>query len=368
MYFQIDFNMDPIGVESLLRYSALWGAGLIVAGLISVVPGDAGANASTPSTQLEIPLGLDIYMPIPEENPLTLQKVALGKRLFSERLLSRDRSLSCTSCHDPRHAFTDGRPVSRGVAGREGTRNAPTLINRGYGASFFWDGRAHSLEEQVVQPIQNPNELDLTLAEAVSRLRDQRTYRRRFQAVFDRQVEAQDLALALASYVRTILSGNSLYDRYLSGERDALSAQARKGLQIFRGKGNCTACHLGPSLTDERFHNTGVAWRKDRLLDEGRFEVTGNPEHRGAFKTPTLREIDRTAPYMHDGSIRSLEEVIEFYNRGGNLNPTLDSEVRPLNLTKDESADLLAFLRAQRGVVQEGLGASAKYNRQGGPE
>ena len=351
--------------ESLLRQTALWGAGLIVAGLIGFMP---SALASTPSMRLQIPLGLDTYMPIPEENRLTHQKVALGKRLFSERLLSRDRKLSCVSCHDPRHAFTDGRPVSRGVAGRKGTRNAPTLINRGYGGAFFWDGRARSLEEQVVQPIQNPSELDLPLAEAVNRLRDRWTYRRRFQMAFGRQVEVQDLALALASYVRTILSGNSPYDRYLSGERDALSVQAWKGLQIFRRKGNCTACHFGPSLTDERFHNTGVAWRNDRLLDEGRFEVTGKPAHRGAFKTPTLREIDRTAPYMHDGSLNNLEEVIEFYNRGGNRNPTLDSEIRPLNLTKEEVVNLLAFLRAQRGVVQEGLGARTKYNREGGPE
>ena len=348
--------MDP-RVESLLRQTALWGAGLIVAGLVGVMP---CALASAPSMRLQIPLGLDTYMPIPEENPLTRRKVALGKRLFSERLLSRDRNLSCTSCHDPRHVFTDGQPVSRGAGDREGTRNAPTLINRGYGISFFWDGRARNLEEQVVQPIQNPSELDLTLAEAVSRLRDKRIYRKLFQAAFDRQVEAQDLAFALASYVRTILSGNSPYDRYLSGERDALSVQAEKGMQIFRGKGNCTACHLGPGLTDERFHNTGVAWRNDRLIDEGRFEVTGKLEHRGAFKTPTLREIDRTAPYMHDGSLDSLEEVIEFYSRGGNPNPHLDSEVRPINLTEDEKADLLAFLRTHRGVVQDGLRVSTK--------
>ena len=352
--------MDPMRVVSLLRRTALWGVGLIVAALMGVVPTHAGALASSPSMRLQIPLGLDTYMSIPEENPLTRRKVALGRRLFSDRLLSRDRSLSCASCHDPRRAFTDGRPVSRGVAGRKGTRNAPTLINRGYGATHFWDGRARSLEEQVVQPIQNPKELDLTLAEVVIRLRDRRSYRRRFQMAFGRQVEAQDLALALASYVRTILSGRSRYDRYLSGERKALSVQARKGLQIFRGKGNCTACHLGPSLTDEQFHNTGVAWHEDRFLDAGRFEVTDKPQHLGAFKTPTLREIDRTAPYMHDGSLRSLEEVIEFYDRGANPNPTLDPEIRPLNLTLDEKAALLAFLRAQRGVVQDGLSASTR--------
>ena len=162
-----------------------------------------------------------------------------------------------------------------------------------------------------------------------------REYRDRFQAAFGRAVNAQDLARALASYVRSILSGNSPLDRYMNGEREALSVQARRGLIIFRGKGNCTACHAGPNLTDEQFHNTGVAWKDGALRDPGRFAVTGKDHDRGSFKTPTLREVSRTAPYMHDGSISSLEEVIEFYNRGGNPNPHLDPEPRPLGLTPE---------------------------------
>ncbi len=347
-------------IEGLLRRVVLSGPGLIAAWWVCVVPAHGVAGASAAGMRLQTPRGLDAYMQIPEENPLTPQKVDLGRMLFSERLLSRTRRLSCASCHDPRRAFTDGRPVSRGVFGRQGSRNAPTLVNRGYGAAHFWDGRARSLEEQVLQPIQNPKELDLTLAEAVDRLRSRRRYRRSFQAAFGRTVEARDVALALASYVRTILSGDSPYDRYLSGERDALSVKARRGLELFRGKGNCTACHLGPSLTDERFHNTGVAWRDGHLLDPGRFGVTGKPEHQGAFKTPTLREIDRTAPYMHDGSLDSLEQVIEFYDRGGNPNPYLDPELRPLGFTQREKAALLAFLRAQHGVVREGLRAGVE--------
>jgi len=162
------------------------------------------------------------------------------------------------------------------------------------------------------------------------------------------------LARALASYVRSILSGASPVDRYLNGKRDALSEQARKGLEIFRGKGNCIACHIGPNFTDDRFHNTGVAWRGGKLRDLGRFVVTGKVADQGAFKTPTLREVAQTAPYMHDGSLASLEQVVEFYNRGGNPNSWQDPEVRPLKLTADEKRALVAFLESLSGTVREG--------------
>ena len=159
----------------------------------------------------------------------------------------------------------------------------------------------------------------------------------------------------MASYVRTILSGDAPIDRYMNGEREALAEQARAGLRLFRGKANCTACHLGPIFSDEQFHNTGVAWREGELLDPGRFAVTGKEEDRGAFKTPTLREVTRTAPYMHDGSLATLDDVIEFYNRGGNPNPHLDPELRPLRLTPEEKQALLAFLRALSGTIREGV-------------
>ncbi len=295
---------------------------------------------------LAIPLGLDLYMPVPEDNPVTAEKVALGRKLFFERRLSRDRSVSCATCHDPRRAFTDGRPAAVGVFGRKGTRSAPTLVNRGYGAAFFWDGRVRTLEEQVLQPIQDPNEMDLTIEEASRRVKMSRA----------------ELAAALASYVRTILSGNAPLDRYLNGDREALSAEARRGLNLFRGKANCTACHVGPNFTDERFHNTGVAWREGQLRDPGRFAVTGKEADRGAFKTPTLREIARTAPYMHDGSIATLEDVIEFYNRGGNPNAYRDPELRPLNLNTEEKQALVAFLRALSGALRQGRGQTASLS------
>jgi len=239
-----------------------------------------------------VPLGLDLYMPVPEENPLRADQIAIGRRLFSDRRLSRDGSRACASCHNPGRAFSDGRAVAVGVFGRAGRRNAPALINRGYGRAFFWDGRSTSLETQVLAPITDPNEMDLTLDEASARV----------------GLSSPEIAHALASFVRSILSGDTPFDRFVNGDREALSAAEQRGLRIFRGKGNCTACHVGPNFTDERTHNTGVAWRpapppaaaaaSGTFADLGRFEVTGREVDRGAFKTPTLREVARTAPYM----------------------------------------------------------------------
>jgi len=288
---------------------------------------------------LAIPLGLDLYMPIPEENPLTVEKIELGRRLFNDPRLSRDGSVSCASCHDPGRAFSDGRRIAVGVFGREGRRHAPALINRGYGRAFFWDGRSLSLEEQVLKPIEDPNEMDLPVAEAASRV----------------GITADAVARALASYVRSILSGNSPYDRFINNDRHALSTVEQAGLQIFRGKGNCTACHVGPNFTDERFHNTGVAWRDPSTSSgqvAGYFADPGASN--GTFKTPTLREIARTAPYMHDGSLASLGDVVDFYDRGGNRNPHLDSQIRPLNLTVEEKQALAAFLKSLSGSIHEG--------------
>jgi cytochrome c peroxidase len=279
---------------------------------------------------MTIPLGLDLYLPVPEDNPLTVERIELGRRLFNDRRLSRDQSLSCASCHDPHRAFSDGRPVAIGVFQRKGNRNAPAIINRGYGRVFFWDGHVPNLEAQVINPIENPNEMDLKLTEASARV----------------GLTTEQISRALASYVRSILSGGSPFDRFIFGNRKALSREQQLGLQIFRGKGNCTACHVGPNFTDEKLHNTGVAWRNSRLADEG--------AGRGDFKTPTLREIARTAPYMHDGSLATLNDVIEFYDGGGRTNPNIDSEIRSLRLTAEEKNALAAFLRALNGIIQEG--------------
>lgn len=280
---------------------------------------------------LAIPLGLDLYLPVPEDNPLTADGIELGRRLFFDTRLSRDGSLSCASCHEPARAFADARPIAVGVGGRHGRRHAPALINRGYGRAFFWDARSTSLEGQVVKPIEDPNELGSSLPGAAARV----------------GLPPGEIARALSSFVRSILSGNSPFDRFITGDRSALTDEEQAGLRVFRGKGNCTSCHIGPNLTDERAHNTGVAWRGMTLVDPG--------AGRGDFKTPTLREVARTAPYMHDGSLAMLEDVVEFYDSGGRANPSLDPEIRPLRLTSDEKRQLTAFLRTLSGQVQFGV-------------
>ena len=282
-----------------------------------------------------IPAGLDAYLPVPPANPLTRAKVELGKKLFAEKRLSADGSVSCQSCHDPQWAFGDKHPLAVGIGGKTGTRRAPRLVNRGYGKSFFWDGRAPSLEDQVVQPIANPAEMASSAREAAAR------------------VGLSEAALrdALASYVRTILSGGSPFDRYMGGDAAALTPAAQAGLRLFTGKAGCAGCHVGPNFTDERFHNTGAG----KSEDAGRAAVTGREQDRGAFKTPSLREAARTPPYMHDGSLATLEDAIDFYDKGGRANPQLDPEIRPLHLSAAEKAELAEFLRALNGTVRDGL-------------
>ncbi len=296
--------------------------------------------------QIRVPLGLDAFFPVPESNPVTAEKVTLGRRLFFEKALSRDGSISCATCHEPERAFTDGKPLSVGVSGKRGTRRVPSILNRAYGKSFFWDGRIGTLEEQVLQPILNPLEMDLTMEEALARLRQTGRYP---------SLEKQSLAHALSSYVRSVLSGNSPYDRYVAGDRLALPEEALAGLRLFRGKANCAACHLGPNLSDEQFHNTGIGFRNGVFTDAGRNLVTKLPRDRGAFKTPTLRQMAARAPYMHDGSMAGIEDVIEHYDKGGGANPNLDPEIQPLHLTPEEKRALAGFLRALSGEVREGL-------------
>jgi cytochrome c peroxidase len=288
-----------------------------------------------------IPLGLEPRMPVPEGNPITSEKVDLGRRLFGDRRLSRDGTIACTSCHDPQRAFSAPDAVSPGVDGRRGRRNAPALVNLAWSRGLFWDARVASLEEQVLKPIEDQNEMDLPLADASARV----------------GVPPAMLAQALATYVRTLLSGDSAYDRYVNGDRSALSPDEQLGLRVFQGRGNCTFCHVGSNFTDDRVHNTGIAWVPaddlrgvpGRFLDEGRGAISGLASERGAFKTPTLREVARTGPYMHDGSLASLEEVVDYYNRGGRPNPALDPDVHPLDLTDDAKRGLVAFLRALSG-------------------
>ena len=276
-------------------------------------------------------------------NPAT---VALGRKLFFDTRLSADEWLSCASCHDPAHGFSDSRRLSVGVLGQRGKRHAPTLLGRGLGESQFWDGRAATLKDQVLQPILNPDEMGMTIEAVLRQLNRDPAYRGLTQ---------ESLAVALASYVRTIRSENSKFDLFTSGWPIVMSDLELEGLRLFRGKAQCYLCHSGSQFTDEGFHNTGVAWRDGALQDPGRAAITGKVYHQGAFKTPTLRDVGRRGPYMHDGSLATLEDVIEFYDRGGNHNPYLDENIAPLHLSDTEKKALLAFLRTGlAGSVMEG--------------
>lgn len=292
-----------------------------------------------------IPAGLDRQRPIPDENPLTEAKVRLGRQLFFDPVLSRDHTISCASCHRPEHGLASDYRVAVGIAGKQGRRNAPSLLNIAYATSLFWDGRLASLEEQALRPIEDPNEMGNTVAEVLRRLRERPAYRDQFQANFRDGVTASNLAKVLACFQRVLLLGDSRVDRFRAGDVSALNAQEKHGLWLFESRGRCWQCHSGATFTDDGFHNTGVSWGK-APPDLGRYNVTKEEGDKGKFKTPSLRGAALTPPYMHDGSLRTLEEVVEFYNRGGGKNPQLDSIVAPLGLTADEIQDLVAFLKA----------------------
>jgi cytochrome c peroxidase len=294
---------------------------------------------------VEIPLGLG-ERPVPKDNPLTEGRVRLGRRLFFDPILSGDGKVACATCHVPEHGFAGpgGRP--RGIRGRQTPRKAPSLLNRAYGTAFFWDGRAASLEEQALRPIADPDEMGSTVAGAVQRLKESKDHRALFAAAFDDGVTADNLARALASFERVLLRGGSRVDRFRrKGEHDALTVAERHGLWLYESKARCWMCHSGANFTDEAYHNTGVSWG-NTSPDLGRSAVTRKDADQGKFKTPTLRGVALTAPYMHDGSLKTLEDVIEFYNKGGGANANLDPALQPLGLSKDEVQALVAFLRA----------------------
>jgi cytochrome c peroxidase len=293
----------------------------------------------------DVPLGLPPRS-VPPDNPLTEARVALGRKLFFDPILSVDRTVACATCHRPERGLSSGEARPRGVHGRRGPRRAPTLFNRAYGTAFFWDGRAATLEEQALRPIEDPDEMGARLPDVLQRLQADPGYRARFAATFPDGVTTTNLARALAGFERVLLRGGSAVDRFVArAEADALTEPQRQGLWLYESKGRCWRCHAGPNYTDEHYHNTGVSWGK-QPLDLGRFAVTKRDADRGKFKTPTLRGVALTAPYMHDGSLATLEEVVEFYNRGGGANPHRDPMLQPLGLSGDEIRALVAFLKA----------------------
>lgn len=299
---------------------------------------------------LEAPLGLDDPTKyIPPENPLTAEKIELGRLLFFDKRLSKDNSIACASCHLPPLAFTDGQPVSAGIRRQQGGRSAPASINRLYSTAQFWDGRAATLEAQSIGPFINPIEHGFaTYDEMLDKMNKIEGYKTLFRQVFATGITIEGVGKAIASFQRTIVSGNSPADRFdVGGEETALSPAAQRGLALFRGKARCTRCHSGFNFTDEKFHNIGIGWDTN-TVDLGRYMITKTPQDIGAFKTPTLREIARTAPYMHDGRFGTLQEVVNFYNNGGIKNP-FQFDLGALELTDQERRDLVEFLRSLSG-------------------
>lgn len=276
-------------------------------------------------------------------------KAELGEKLFFDPILSSDRTVSCASCHLPDLAFADTARFSRGVGGALTDRNTPSAMNQAGRITLFWDGRATTLESQALQPIAAPNEMNLPIAEAVSRLNDAPAYAAAFRRIFRGKATEKALAEALAAFERTLETSNTPYDRYLDGDEAAMSAAAARGRLLFIGKANCANCHAGDDFTADRFKNIGLYDGKT-LTDPGRFKVTGDSSQAGHFKVPGLRNVAITPPYMHNGMFRTLREVLNYYNRPDDFvknSPNRDLSLStPLNLSEAELDDLEAFLHA----------------------
>ncbi len=283
----------------------------------------------------------------PADNPPSAAKIALGKQLFFDPRLSRTDRVSCASCHDPAHGWSNAERFATGVDDQRGIRNVPSLINAAYNRSQFWDGRAGSLEEQALEPIQNPQEMDMPLKSLVRKLNAIGGYRRQFRAVYQTDATATSIAQSIAAYERTIIVDDTPLDRFLQGDSAALTPSARRGMQLFFGQARCHVCHAGPKLSDGKFHNIGIGL-KAKLFDSGREKISQREADHGAFKTPALREIGKTAPYMHDGSFKTLHDVVWHYNFGGvsnDANDSRDEALEVLYLSDEQVTDLVMFLK-----------------------
>ncbi len=300
------------------------------------------------------PLGITSRLADLKEPP-TPQRARLGRWLFYDTRLSADNTISCASCHDPARGFSEGTPVSTGIRGQKGTRKSPGFANAAWRLYpvFFWDGRADSFEMQALGPIANPIEMGNTHEAMVRTLSGVRGYAKYFAEAFGSEaVTKERVAKAIADYERTCMSGDSAWDRWRKRhDETAVSDEVRKGDELFFGRAGCSQCHLGEHFTDDRFHNLGVGWnpRARRFADEGRFAVTNVAADRGAFKTPTLRDVARHAPYMHDGSVATLLEVVEHYRKGGVRNPWLDTKIARVSMTDADATALVKFMEALNG-------------------
>jgi cytochrome c peroxidase len=342
-------------------------AATIVA-LVTVVIAPAFTHSADPAPATlfpkdgpKVPLGLTKII-WPKDNPYTPEKAELGWLLYFDKRLSVDETISCASCHDPKFGFTDGERFSKGVRGQLGGRSAPTVINRAFSLAQFWDGRAASLEEQAIGPIANPIEMGHTHIACAKCIGEIPGYRKRFEKVFGTgEVTIDHIAKAIATFERCVLSGNSTYDRFQAGDKDALTPSQKRGMDIFfSDNARCDSCHEGANFTNGKYTNVGIGMDKPNP-DLGRYMVTKKDEDKGAFKTPTLRDIAKTAPYMHDGSLKTLEEVVEHYNKGGIKNPWLHQDVRELKLSDQDKKDLVEFLKALSGEGWQHLQAPKEF-------
>ena len=312
-------------------------------------------EAANPILSLpESPLGIESSLADLEEPP-TPERVRLGRWLFYDARLSADGTISCATCHHPENAFSELTPVSTGINGQKGGRKAPSFINQAWTVypHFFWDGRSSSLEDQALGPVQNPIEMGNTVEAMLTTLGQLASYAPYFEEAFGSEaITAERVAKAIADYERTRMSGNSAWDRWKVGrDETAVSDLVKQGDELFFGKAGCNKCHLGQNLTDSRFHNLGIGWDSETqtFADEGRYVVSQEVADRGAFKTPTVRDVSKHAPYMHDGSLATLREVVEHYDKRGAPNPYLDLKLDALNLTEEEIDALVAFMEALDG-------------------
>jgi cytochrome c peroxidase len=311
---------------------------------IVAVPANPAGQTAPPAPPLGLP-------PIawPADNPYSPAVIDLGHYLFFDPRMSANGAVACATCHPPEHAFAGGEPAPVGVTGAPLPRRAPTIINRAYGHSQFADGRAPTLEAQIEGPVSNPNEMGSTPEKAAAAIAKVPGYSPLFERAFgDSQVTFERIQKAIASFERTIVSGNSAYDRYLAGDKHALSAQAKRGLTIFERTGECNECHSGPNLSNEKFASLGIG-PEQNPPDFGLFGITHKKPDIGRFKVPTLREIAHTGPYMHDGRYKTLDDVLEFYRKGGRPDSHLDSRIAPFFLDAPARADLVAFLQSLSG-------------------
>jgi len=328
--------------------------------MIAAAPSDerdpgAGVGGFTPDvldglTRLPGKLG---PLPLPEAASTTERAaIDLGRRLFFDPRLSGDQGMSCATCHDPDKAFADGLPLSRGFGGKTLRRHAPTVLNAVHNSTQFWDGRAKTLAIQAAMPIMSGDEMAMpTEAQLVRRIDDDPAYAAAFRTLYGGPPSLSRVGEAIAAFEATLVTPDSPFDHYERGDRSALTLQQKRGLALFVGKASCSLCHSGPNLTDSKFHNLGLADMKGAPPDLGRFEVTKNAADMRAFKTPTLRNVSLSAPYLHDGSAATLEDVIDLYNRGGGPQPVKSDLVFALGLTPEEKSDLIAFLHSLTGTL-----------------